>query len=1366
MSSLLSLLGTYVFAGIPSNAAYDAVKVAIAQVQQRSWAELFLDAFQQAVEQERPRLAQHARSGEVMLDRQELERVLQTDLNVYLPVATLSTLTNDGFAERLAAAMEARSVLQIGDNNLSQADYVQLIRNVIGRAQTMFVQIVLSNEGAFRRALLESGEMTRESVDQFIRSQGEIREQMNQLILLYQTNHPPEQARSLVERLETEPRRRGVQFVMDQAERRPLLPLRSTNTAVIRKIEAILGVRVHQLNELEAWVLLVAVCVPHLLEQPIDSTAQPVTRAQLEQLVDRLAQDPMAPPELSQLIFDTTSDIVAIANARHDFDPADSSYLDGNVGGFRIRRQLLAASFHLSTVINLDQYVDPTPPAALPLATPDEQIHWWRQAYISGVSIEDQRLTLHFHLPPGYEDLYRPILIDPLAETLQALVQDYNDVFHAIGVALIVQKPVVRVEDVSPVPADFWPTLKRKIETEQAHKVQHRLHQDVLRTARQRELLVRAEAGQAEQMAAEGRHREAAERFANAAALLARAHAIYGAEDYATRAARQYEQSGDLPAAADAHLQAATFMLERALTPTLARPAVERAQKIISTLDNPALRTKWLLAEAQLEFAMLQDDQTKERLDQARQSLLQVPSEDVRLPLLQTYALQHAIFAMVWEEWDTAQRVLDTALADCPEVAYDVRVVLLTQLLLLHTERGNWEAADQVYQAARQQLVLKANDRAAAVLAMHYAGSLARRGHLDEAYTHFNGAIEQLEDTGEFWVSAVAYQNMQHLLTRNGARWFSDFEHHQQRRIDLFIQTKAEDAAYAHEVAAASDILADAHRGALVHLRHALAYAWPVGAWLSIEQAYGRLAMLCAATGRPVEAVLNAVRASNLDSTEQYSIVLRDQGNEEQLMHLVDELIKLYPTISEQAAVAKALGVLADVIPVSRRDHVRDRLISLLDTPEGNKADRTLLKQTVDALRELVPQFTSDETTQLLRSVLNHLQQPHAWQVIQVLLRLVRHCFYTASVNIDLFAPTVDLLLDQASTPVFENDVNAALVAVACCAPTDVRERIVAHLRLQPDQQSQLAFLGDRLPDDQLRPVIERVLRNMNLEPVIIEENGVRMERTYMTSVNPRSLNNYNRVLPPSLYNTVIDGLLAAIVNQHNDLGMRSQAIWALGDLPTAIIIDRADEILDYLLWGAEGSLPRSMMVDWELESQTNPFSNARFNMGNVEQLRRISLFALGRVYEFVTQGNRERIDRVLIEASRDSSAEVRQGVAQALDAIEGVPTLAPRVLRRLLVLLHDAAIVPRGWACRAAGKVMADGRAGDYAEDMLDELLVLAATSPAVDVRAGVAVGLRRMTSSTGLDQQTPDRVDTALATLGNDLSFKVRRAATAETG
>jgi len=257
-------------------------------------------------------------------------------------------------------------------------------------------------------------------------------------------------------------------------------------------------------------------------------------------------------------------------------------------------------------------------------------------------------------------------------------------------------------------------------------------------------------------------------------------------------------------------------------------------------------------------------------------------------------------------------------------------------------------------------------------------------------------------------------------------------------------------------------------------------------------------------------------------------------------------------------------------------------------------------------------------------------------------------------------------------------------------------------------------------------------------------------------------VNNFNHVLLPSLHNRVIDGLLEALINEHNDLATRSDAIWALSDLPTEVLAGRADEVADYLLWGAEGTLPRSSLIDWELESQTDPFSSFRINMGNIEQIRQSSLRALGRLYPYVDQDHQERINSHLVAGSRDASPTVRQGVAMALDSIKGDIVLPTRLLLALVVLLHDPDPGPCSWACVAGGHLMARGLADSFAEDLLERLLNLAETAPVVGVRIGVAVGLQTLARSNQLDTTTRERILTALAVLSSDVSFRVRQEAT----
>lgn len=186
--------------------------------------------------------------------------------------------------------------------------------------------------------------------------------------------------------------------------------------------------------------------------------------------------------------------------------------------------------------------------------------------------------------------------------------------------------------------------------------------------------------------------------------------------------------------------------------------------------------------------------------------------------------------------------------------------------------------------------------------------------------------------------------------------------------------------------------------------------------------------------------------------------------------------------------------------------------------------------------------------------------------------------------------------------------------------------------------------------------------------------------------------------------------------------------------------------------------MPRSSLIEMQLESQTNPFSTFRINAGNIEQVRQSSLHALGRLYPYVDRDYRERINARLIVASRDASPIVHQGVAMALDAIEGDVALPTRLFLALVVLLHDPDPEPCSWACVAAGHLMAHRLADQFVEDLLERLLNLAETAPVVDVRVGTAIGLRALAESDRLDTTMQKRVLAALATLSNDVSFRVR--------
>lgn len=153
MTTLLDILDNYIFSGVPSNAAWDLIKFAWEKANEKGWEELYLEAFQLAISEEHSRLAHYA-DGDIDLDEEALRRTLHQDLTVAVDSMSVSDLAAEQFIQGLAVALCERQALIIGGHNLSEADYMQLMLNLVKQATSLFKQSVLENEPAFRQAIL------------------------------------------------------------------------------------------------------------------------------------------------------------------------------------------------------------------------------------------------------------------------------------------------------------------------------------------------------------------------------------------------------------------------------------------------------------------------------------------------------------------------------------------------------------------------------------------------------------------------------------------------------------------------------------------------------------------------------------------------------------------------------------------------------------------------------------------------------------------------------------------------------------------------------------------------------------------------------------------------------------------------------------------------------------------------------------------------------------------------------------------------------------------------------------------------------------------------------------------------------------
>jgi tetratricopeptide (TPR) repeat protein len=863
---------------------------------------------------------------------------------------------------------------------------------------------------------------------------------------------------------------------------------------------------------------------------------------------------------------------------------------------------------------------------------------------------------------------------------------------------------------------------------------------------------------------AEQSHLEAAKRFVLMAEQFGSEQRVYEAEHQFIQAAAEYVVVGDKLAAIRCYLRATELALANTLAPQQAWPLLDRADQLAGELATPELRFDLALAHARLAFATLDDAEVQRLLAQAKDLLIAVDSAHQRATLWHTLGIEHATLAMVWEEWEIARQILDEALANCPENMARERFDLLQCLLQLTTERGDWSVADQIFRDAQALLATLQEPALSGRLLMQYGASLARRGDIEAAYVRFMEAIQQVDGSDDAYASWRVYENTMFMLLRNGPIWPERFDEYERRRLDLFRLTQYQNLGLAHEARAIEDLNTRAYRGTLTHLRLALSHYWRDGQWSGIERVYKLFAQLWAATNDPVEALLAAVHASDREAAEQHSRALLDIANRQQLVEVIDALTSVRPAVSRQRVATRALGLLADLIPPALFERTVQYLYELLQGPRDTQQQDDSRRYAAEALRNLAPQYTSEYAEKIVRLALHQVQQPQSREVVEALLKLLNACVVHGFVDPVLHSELADILLTLAQDSYLQPTAEHSAVNLARAALPDVKSRIVTYLRSHPDsldRVSQLAFLDEPLALDQVTSEIDRILRAIRPQPEMAEAGGAGSTTIALSSVRPYMLISFNDLLTPALAGRVVEGLIASCLNEHTPLWVRNDALRTLAALPTMVLRKQAREIVGAALEFAQGILPRSSLIEWELDSQSNPFSNVRMNTGSLEQVRQSALNVLGKVYGFVGQADRERIDNNVVAASRDEHAVVRQGAAMALEAMEHDQILPRRILLRLFALLQDVAPEPRAWTGYAAGHLIAHGLAGPLAGDLFEELLHTVRDAREVEVRVGGVVGLRVLVESFWPDASAHARIVDVLEHLTADVSYRVRTEA-----
>lgn len=840
-------------------------------------------------------------------------------------------------------------------------------------------------------------------------------------------------------------------------------------------------------------------------------------------------------------------------------------------------------------------------------------------------------------------------------------------------------------------------------------------------------------------------HKVAAELYAELAELLKQEKRYVRARDYARKSADYFLKINQKENAIQQRLFAAEIWMNyTAFADTMADRDLENAQKIASGIDNFTLRAQVFLLQAQYSMVRGTKRSTEKMWEQV-ESLLSRIRPDRQIEVSTELVIQKAMVARFEEEWDAVKKLLEDANSrDWPPKSMPKRLELLWCLLFFYAESGEWKEVDRIY-AVAQELLSEQGESQKARWLMHYAASLARRGNANGAYETYLVALG-------FFNSNKAnplqkhhfFQDMLYSLTQHaGHEVFSSAMKHDLERLDLALNVLHEDVGHLHLERARRDYFDGNADLAFSHAQYALMYAWRKGDWSGLSEAKKALASLYHVEQDYVSAIFTAIGVAPSKVIEKYSLHLNDLNDPDEIRQIIDNLLQIWPTRADLEDALVTLTQCTDIVPFSRLEQVIQYTLNTLKEYIGVESATATCRPAIRVLRLLAPRFTSAQTQVMIRFSIEVLNTPLRWFIKSEFIQLLGICFDNGSnIQSDLYDQAMKSALDcYDMNDSLQTEVELTLLYIAIKAPYEERKRISAFFR-ERSEWDYLAILKEPIPEEALEQHIKNILYALtpHRQEGSIGYSGRRA----------RSINNFNEYITPSIGNFLVEGLLNAIRNQEGVLTQKSDAILTLRWLPESILKEHANKIGPFLLEVANGK-----NVDTEVKDFLNWFDDE-------ENVRRNSLYTLGRLYTLVNDSLKKQIHDSILTLSRSSSATIRMGAAMALRTIEGPYRFSPELTFTLIELLQDEDPKVRHWAASASGHRIADKKVPEKASKFIIRRLLTAATEEVnAHARAGIAYGLRILEESGDLEKPLKDKVQQARDSLLNDVNYQVVRLA-----
>ncbi|MBD3181466.1 tetratricopeptide repeat protein [Candidatus Poribacteria bacterium] len=458
--------------------------------------------------------------------------------------------------------------------------------------------------------------------------------------------------------------------------------------------------------------------------------------------------------------------------------------------------------------------------------------------------------------------------------------------------------------------------------------------------------------------------------------------------------------------------------------------------------------------------------------------------------------------------------------------------------------------------------------------------------------------------------------------------------------------------------------------------------------------------------------------------------------------------------VMKKTGVAAALGDLLDISPDELLIDIMQNLLDLTDGEYSFLRNRDVKRTSLKSLEKYikgqrVPEQVIEKVVDRLIGISNH-EKPFVREH-------VAKCFNAFQSMIpeysqEMIARHMATWLKEEKSDSVRRILELSITNLANNLSGQWREQLIDalkhHVFKQKDIMDKLGYimwLGEKVPEDKLKFVLDRIMGNLDTQVNYKEGGNKSLYAGLETLVNMKGQ------IPDQIKPDLVEKMVLALKNKHNLLDNRRLIIQTISEISSEFNAPLQSKLWDTLLTMFND---RISMIDSGNQIDKEQLQSGLMTSTSLEDIVGDLIYAIAKIYSVSNITDRMiLLNSLLIQASGSKESKVRQSAAHCFQYLETINLESQLTIFSLLFDVDDVAAQAIQSVAKLSDKM--------WDETMLRkviEKLAIYTDTGKLDTKVATAYALNQLTKRSDLSGDIKKKMQKAKKTLSSDKFYRVR--------